>query len=403
MLEGEIMNPEYTDAQQAEGKILLTVTRLVAKYPFHARILELCRRAVRPEVGTVDVTVSSDAIFLLYNPAFVLDTNVEELGGALLQLVHHVLLGQFPELSPMESTSQRYRRLKTRKRRPPIIAPGVDSADGAQRQKQEASQSVAKTRRTTTRGKTRAHKAGRSPESENLRAVDCHAVWQEARQDVRRSEAVIHEVIRQAVAEVGLHQVPRQIRDVIETHGVGVSPGPCEQDLRLGRGQLNWPRILRRFVGRELESRPMYNRPPRRFPDLVGIVPGQRRQQAKPRIMAVIDTSGSMSRSLLERISGELARLARRFCVKVVECDEKVRRTYDFRPLTKVVGRGGTDFRPPLKRAFLRKHRPDLILFFTDGHGPAPARPPGRPLIWCLTDQGQRPADWGQAIWMADS
>jgi predicted metal-dependent peptidase len=114
--------------------------------------------------------------------------------------------------------------------------------------------------------------------------------------------------------------------------------------------------------------------------------------------MAVIDTSGSMSAKLLSAVGGELARLARWYEVLIVECDERVRRVYAYRPLERVQGRGGTDLRPPLERAFLREHRPDLVLVFTDGFGPAPERPPGIPVVWCVLPGGVRPARWGRQI-----
>jgi predicted metal-dependent peptidase len=114
--------------------------------------------------------------------------------------------------------------------------------------------------------------------------------------------------------------------------------------------------------------------------------------------MAVIDTSGSMSAELLSAVGGELGRLARFYQVLVVECDFAVRRAYRYRPLQAAVGRGGTDLRPPLERTFLREHRPDLVLYFTDGIGPAPERPPAIPVVWCILPGGVRPARWGRQI-----
>src|SRR5262249_5735818 len=141
-------------------------------------------------------------------------------------------------------------------------------------------------------------------------------------------------------------------------------------------------------------------RPPRRFPALVGVVPGRALTPTKPRVLAVLDTSGSITRRLLALINGELARLARHFAVTVVECDARVQRVYPYRPLGRVLGRGGPALRPPLDPRFLGEHRPDLVVFFTDGLGPAPERPPRPPLIWCLGPGGARPAPWGRVIRM---
>ena len=51
-------------------------------------------------------------------------------------------------------------------------------------------------------------------------------------------------------------------------------------------------------------------RPPRRFPELVGIMPGSTRAPGLPRVMAVIDTSGSIAGHLLAQIARELAWMA---------------------------------------------------------------------------------------------
>jgi len=139
----------------------------------------------------------------------------------------------------------------------------------------------------------------------------------------------------------------------------------------------------------------------RRYQHLLGIVPGVVRRGGKPRIMAVIDTSGSLTDDLLSEISNELRHMARDRDVVVVECDARIQNVYPYRkPLTEVGGRGGTDFRPPLKHEFVRAQRADLVVYFTDGYGPAPANPPQVPVIWALTPGGERPATWGMAVWM---
>jgi predicted metal-dependent peptidase len=166
----------------------------------------------------------------------------------------------------------------------------------------------------------------------------------------------------------------------------------------------DWRQLLRRFVRRAVELRPVFNRPPRRFLGLVGIVPGRVRRYGKARVLAVIDTSGSVSAQMLADISAELDRMSRSQDVVVVECDTEVRAHYPYRgPLRHVHGRGGTDLRPPLRAAFLNEVRPDVVVYFTDGHGPSPPRAPATPLIWCLVPGGRPPASWGRVIYLDGS
>src|SRR5262249_18299534 len=156
-------------------------------------------------------------------------------------------------------------------------------------------------------------------------------------------------------------------------------------------------------VGSVLHPRPILGRPPRRFPELVGVLPGRGRRASRPRILAVIDTSGSIGGRDLEAIDGELARLAKQNRVIVAECDAAVRRAEPYRGrLRQVRGRGGTDLRPALEPGFLRRWRAELVIYFTDGYGPAPAAAPRVPVIWCLTAGGRPPAAWGRVIQMED-
>ena len=125
------------------------------------------------------------------------------------------------------------------------------------------------------------------------------------------------------------------------------------------------------------------------------------RRAGKPRIMAVIDTSGSLTDELLAEISNELRHMARDRDVVVVECDAEIQNVYRYRePITDVDGRGGTDLRPPLKQEFVRAQRADLVVYFTDGMGPAPEKPPQVPVVWALTPDGEPPAAWGRVIWI---
>ena len=118
--------------------------------------------------------------------------------------------------------------------------------------------------------------------------------------------------------------------------------------------------------------------------------------------MAVIDTSASITRPLLNLIAGELDRMARSHEVTVVECDAAVHRIYRYQgELHSVHGRGGTDLRPPFEADVLDTVKPDVVVYFTDGYGPAPTQAPRVSVVWCLTREGNRPAPWGRVVWMA--
>jgi len=81
-------------------------------------------------------------------------------------------------------------------------------------------------------------------------------------------------------------------------------------------------------------------------------------------------------------------------------------------------GGGGTSFIPPFENLHKLKPRPDVLIFITDGCGPAPAvAPPGLKVIWLLVGQhasipwgvasgtdewnsGSGHIEWGEQIWL---
>lgn len=398
----------------APGKIRIAIQRLAGRYRFHAKVLERFNVLRRPEVETMGVTAAGDAIKLYYNPDFVERISLDELGGVLLHEVHHVLfrhifadpadypdrwarivaeevtvnefiteplpgnpilLKAFPKLPRMESTDRRYRRLTRHNPRFPIVGAGGEVLAG-------------------TRGTARGKKSG---------VPDDHSVWDEAKTEGQRAEAAVRAAIQDAALQVDPSAIPDYLKQALAGMGIGSISGDGEYALhKTARGQLDWRRLLRRYTGQVLTIQYDFRRPSRRFPNLVGVIPGRRRQGGRPKVMAVIDTSGSITPELLEQIDAELARLASQHEVLVVECDAEIHNVYPYKPVRSVSGRGGTDFQPPLEASFLRRHGPELIIYFTDGYGPAPDNAPQVPVVWCLTPDGEKPASWGRVIQMGD-
>ena len=60
--------------------------------------------------------------------------------------------------------------------------------------------------------------------------------------------------------------------------------------------------------------------------------------------------------------------------------------------------------RPPFAPDVLERFSPGLIVYFTDGHGPAPASPPpGVSVLWILTGANPAiPARYGQVVCMRE-
>lgn len=113
-------------------------------------------------------------------------------------------------------------------------------------------------------------------------------------------------------------------------------------------------------------------------------------------IAFAVDSSGSMSDQDIREGLTELMGICETFDDYTVYGfigDAKIQQRFELRPgdpLPKMVqGRGGTDFRPILKEA----ERVDIscLVYFTDGMGTYPDKPPPFPVIWLLTEGHQKP------------
>jgi hypothetical protein len=168
------------------------------------------------------------------------------------------------------------------------------------------------------------------------------------------------------------------------------------------RGELNWARVLRQAFPQRRVIQPDYLRPNRRFPERVGEIPGRRRRPPKPKLLVGIDTSGSMTGEALDRVAGEIRRLARQARLTLVECDAVVHRIYPMTgELGPFVGGGDTDFTPVFDEVSAVRHFEGLV-YFTDGKGNMPAMAPSLPTLWALTHGDPFHPDWGLIVRLPD-
>jgi predicted metal-dependent peptidase len=125
-----------------------------------------------------------------------------------------------------------------------------------------------------------------------------------------------------------------------------------------------------------------------------------------PNVMIAIDTSGSMG-GLMPEIMAEVQSILTevRGSVSFVSIDAEVQssgRTADWRVIARESkGGGGTDFRPLFDHIekMPKNEQPNVVIFATDGCGPAPKDEPDPHVIWLLCgDYTMKPASWGKYI-----
>lgn len=177
---------------------------------------------------------------------------------------------------------------------------------------------------------------------------------------------------------------------------------------------IDWRTKLARAIRRSVAFRPgmqdfHYSRPSRRQAGLgygygKPVLPAMR--SPVPEVLVVVDTSGSMQEEEHAQAIAEIAGIlkATSTSVNFIAIDAAVHVVKRLKSWTDAresfIGGGGTDFRPAFDAVAAMRVKPDLMVFITDGCGPAPERPPhGTHVIWLLVgDYAASPCDWGEQI-----
>ncbi len=170
----------------------------------------------------------------------------------------------------------------------------------------------------------------------------------------------------------------------------------------LPRVRTPWEQILRTHLARGLTTKPgiSWSRPTRSYLANQGRCgshgrlpwePGFSTSKLIPRLVVIVDVSGSVEDDLLKRFALEIEAMTRRCEAQLILVigDDCVRQVVDFKPgfsnLHEIEfnGAGGTDFTPLLLEA--NRHRPDMAVVLTDLDGPVRFHPKW-PVIWAVPE-----------------
>ena len=166
----------------------------------------------------------------------------------------------------------------------------------------------------------------------------------------------------------------------------------------------NWRRLLDSFLQEETYDY-SFQPPDRRFQETGLFLPdfSPDEQAARP-VLFMVDTSGSVHSTELNRVYGEICGALEQFAGQLNGwvgpfpfADEAALAALCPR------GGGGTDLAAafePLAR-FLQNERPASVVVFTDGRGdfPPESAAQGIPVLWLFTEQ-EAQAPWGKAAWV---
>ena len=224
--------------------------------------------------------------------------------------------------------------------------------------------------------------------------------------ELGRTELEIEAVKKQVAQDILRHEktrgsVPGSLLDWAREK---LTPPPIAWDQKFAR-------LVRKAVTYKNGQTDLgFDRPSRRTMLLGGYGPGKpilpRRRSPVARVAICGDTSGSMSNHDMTGILNVVKGITERTTSEVLFCaiDAKVHGLKKIRTWADaadmMIGRGGTDFRPAF--AELEKmgsKRPDIVVFVTDGYGPAPEKAPGWcSVIWVIVPNGIQPTEYGEVV-----
>jgi len=199
--------------------------------------------------------------------------------------------------------------------------------------------------------------------------------------------------------EIADERVRAKIIEIDRNEMWGDIPGfDKEQILAAQTRKINWKPFIRQFCGNIIwnDRESTRKRPNRR----TGYIhPGYKRIHVD-KVLAAVDSSGSISSELLGQFLGVINTMIDFFPIDMCVFDHGIeqgpipfnrkRVKFDFK------GRGGTDFQAVMNLAQDKKYKALIVL--TDGCAPAPKKPEGVRVLWCLCNGAAAPVDWGLKV-----
>lgn len=215
--------------------------------------------------------------------------------------------------------------------------------------------------------------------------LDDHRVWTEAESTpLRLAEQAVRDQVSEAYRKSG-GDVPEDVRALV--------------DGWLAPPLVPWQQVLRQFVATagRVGRRNSWQREHRRFQH---DTPGTRKRHRLNLLVAIDVSESTDERPLREAFARELVQIARGrdSRITVLYAHSRIRRIDQFNSSQVVAeawsGGGFTDLRPVFDYARAMQPLPAAVIYLTDGYGPAPERMEF-PTLWVLTEDGQKPVDWG--------
>lgn len=186
------------------------------------------------------------------------------------------------------------------------------------------------------------------------------------------------------------------------SEAMGKLPGFAKSLVKnITKPRVNWHAVLYRFMSRVKKGEYSFRRPNKRYLGRGLILPSLHTYTAHA--LVAIDTSGS-TWQFLNQYWGEIWGIIKSLGLEVdaILCDAAIQGVVRLKKPDDVgkmsrVGGGGTDFIPVFEYVakgynsetpggkFRTVRRPEVMVFFTDGHGTFPKQAPDYSVLWCVS------------------
>jgi predicted metal-dependent peptidase len=209
-------------------------------------------------------------------------------------------------------------------------------------------------------------------------------------------------------AELARKATAQAVKEHVAQHGRGSAPGGLVEwaEVVLAPPTVPWQRVLAAAVRRGVRIAAgnqdhTYTRISRRassVPDVA--LPAM--FAPKPRIAVVLDTSGSMSKQMVDDALNEVNGISKQLGatndeLTLIQVDAAVGSIKPWTDIRKVelTGRGGTDMRVGIQAAAEMRTSPNVVIVLTDGETPWPdERPKGMNLVVGVVSDSEQRRAW---------
>ncbi|OFI06991.1 hypothetical protein CLOACE_05770 [Clostridium acetireducens DSM 10703] len=212
-------------------------------------------------------------------------------------------------------------------------------------------------------------------------------------------ESRTHDMWEESDDTFNYEQLKQLIRKMANNANSGKMPATLEKPYKElnQKPQITWKDYLRKIVGTlPVGYKKTITRKDRRQPDRLDL--RGKLSDHIIQILIAIDISASMSDEEIKQIMTEVFGIIKNYPseVKIIECDNEIRRVYKVRGpkdvRKKLDTKGGTAFSPVFNYMKKNRMRNHLLIYFTDGIGENELqyKPVHNKTLWVLTGKNQK-------------